>query len=261
MDWHLVLRIAIKIVIIVIVSIIVAKIAKGAIGKAMERKTKGGGGRQKTIKELLQKAAVVIIYFVASVIILNTLGVNTTSIIASAGVLGLAISFGAQSLIKDLFTGFFIILDDYYAVGDYVSVLGISGTVEEVGLRSTKIRDYDGRLHIFPNGQITLVSNFSRGNVRGMVDINVSAKVDQNQVMDILRQVCEDMQKEKSIFFAEPPTVLGIENASIFNVRIRLTFTCDFANRASFCRILRQNSIEALNKAGLGSQVEVVLSA
>lgn len=123
--------------------------------------------------------------------------------------MGLAVGFGAQSLVKDILTGFFILFEDQFSVGDYIQTAGVSGVVEEVGLRVTKLRDFSGELHIIPNGTVDKVTNHNRGNMRAMVDISVAYEEDPDMVRRVLDEVAAEM--EGSIpTIVEGPRALGI---------------------------------------------------
>ena len=116
--------------------------------------------RHQTLINILQSGVRYVLYFVGVMTALDKLGVPTSSIIATAGIGGLAVGFGAQSLVKDVITGFFILMENQYSVGDYVRVGDVTGIVEDMGVRVTKIRDLGGELHIVPNGRIEQVTNF-----------------------------------------------------------------------------------------------------
>ena len=125
--------------------------------------------------------------FVFAVAALGTLGFNLAGVIGTAGVAGVAVGFGAQKIVKDGLTGAFLLLEDQYAVGDYVTIGGVTGTVEDIALRTTRIRDDDGRLYILSNGDIALVCNQSRAPVGGSFDIAVAAFADTAHVSEILQ--------------------------------------------------------------------------
>src|SRR5690625_3614670 len=112
-----------------------------------------------------------IVYFTAFIMILSTLGIEVMPLLAGAGVAGLAIGFGAQNLVRDVISGFFIIFEDQFSVGDYVGVAGIEGTVEEIGLRTTKVLSWTGEMNVVPNGDVTQVTNYSLHNGLAIVDI------------------------------------------------------------------------------------------
>src|SRR5690606_17740294 len=131
---------------------IVLRGSRPALRRIMEPRSSGLDERRaKTLVDLVHSVVRYAVYFFAFVVILDELGVDTRSLIAGAGIAGLAIGFGAQNLVKDVVTGFFILLEDQYGVGDYVTVAGVSGIVESVGIRTTKVRDFGGQLFIIPN--------------------------------------------------------------------------------------------------------------
>lgn len=165
--------------------------------------------RAKTLSGLLQSVARYIIYFIAIVMVLQEFNIDTTSLIAGAGVVGLALGVGAQSLIRDFVTGFFIILEDQYAIGDYVVSGDMAGTVEEIGLRVTKLRDANGILHIIPNGQISRISNYSRGVMQAVINVPVSYQADLNQVLELLDQACLEVGGQL-LEVVEGPKVIGV---------------------------------------------------
>lgn len=146
--------------------------------------------RARTLYALTANILRYIIYFIAVIMLLQECSIDTTSLIAGAGVIGLALGVGAQSLIKDFISGFFIILEDQYSVGDYIVSDNMAGTVEEIGFRSTKLRDANGVLHFIPNGAITRISNYTRGHMQAVVNIPVAYEADLNQVVALLEEAC-----------------------------------------------------------------------
>lgn len=165
--------------------------------------------RARTIHGLLQSITRYAVYFIAGVMVLQEFQVDTTSIIAGAGIIGLAIGVGAQSLIRDFITGFFIILEDQYAVGDYIVSKDMAGTVEEMGFRVTKLRDGNGVLHIIPNGEISRVSNHTRGHMQAVINVPVAYQADLTEVLELLQKACAEIGGTV-IEAIEPPKVLGV---------------------------------------------------
>ena len=177
--------------------------------------------KAKTIGVLLKSVLRYVVYFLLAISVIEALGAPTSSIIASAGIVGLAVGFGAQNLVRDVLTGFFILFEDQFSVGDYVEIFGVAGVVEEVGLRVTQLRDFSGVLHIIPNGAIDKVSNHNRGHLRALVDVRVAYEEDQERVRILLEGVAAQAATDiKEI--VEGPTVLGIadftESALIFRL-------------------------------------------
>ncbi|MBE3591499.1 MAG: mechanosensitive ion channel family protein [Thermoanaerobacter sp.] len=150
-----------------------------------------------------------VIYFIAAASILKIFNIEMTSILAVAGIGSLAIGFGAQNLVKDVISGFFIIFEDQFSVGDYVTINGISGTVEEIGLRITKIRGFSDGLHIIPNGEIKMVSNLTKDSMMAVVNIGFPVEEDVDKIIDGLQQICDDIKNSRDDLI-EGPSILGI---------------------------------------------------
>ncbi|SHF03477.1 small conductance mechanosensitive channel [Thermoanaerobacter uzonensis DSM 18761] len=150
-----------------------------------------------------------VIYFIAAASILKIFNIEMTSILAVAGIGSLAIGFGAQNLVKDVISGFFIIFEDQFSVGDYVTINGISGTVEEIGLRITKIRGFSDGLHIIPNGEIKMVSNLTKDSMMAVVNIGFPLEEDVDKIIDGLQQICDDIKNSRDDLI-EGPSILGI---------------------------------------------------
>lgn len=175
----------------------------------------------KTLSSLTKNILRYVIYFVAIYSILEILGLKMGSILAVAGIGSLAVGFGAQSLVKDVITGFFIIFEDQFGVGDYITINNFSGTVEEIGLRVTKIRDFSGDLNIIPNGEITSVTNHSKGAMRALVTIGISYEEDVDKALKILNEICNAVKKDRDDIL-EGPSVLGITNFKDSTVEITI---------------------------------------
>src|SRR5207253_3152051 len=145
--------------------------------------------RIETLARVFRNSGAIVIVIVAGTLILGELGISIAPVLATAGVAGVAIGFGAQSLIKDYFTGFFLLLEDQVREGDIVEIGGKAGVVEEVTLRYVRLRDGDGYVHFIPNGEIKVVSNRSRGFSRAVVDVGVGYAVDVDQALGLMREV------------------------------------------------------------------------
>jgi small conductance mechanosensitive channel len=177
--------------------------------------------RARTLRGLVQSIIRYVIYFFAGVLILQEFNIDTTSIIAGAGVVGLALGVGAQSLIKDFITGFFIILEDQFAVGEYIVCGDMAGTVEDIGFRVTKLRDGTGVLHVIPHGAITRITNYSRGYMQAVINVPVAYEANLEKVISILKEVCGEIAaQEKDIL--EGPEVLGVVEMNSRELVIRL---------------------------------------
>jgi small conductance mechanosensitive channel len=155
--------------------------------------------RLETLGRVLRYIAAVVITLVAVMLVLSELGISIAPILASAGIAGLAIGFGAQSLVKDYFTGFFLLLENQVHQGDVVEVAGLGGLVEEVTLRYIRLRDYEGSVHFIPNGSITTVTNRSRGYAYALLDIGVAYRENIEAVFDVIRQVAAEMRADDTL--------------------------------------------------------------
>ncbi len=166
--------------------------------------------RRQTVVPLLSSVVRYAVYFIAAVMALNSLGVDTTAILAGAGIAGLAIGFGAQNLIRDLVSGFFILFEGYFWVGDWVDTGQHRGVVESITLRSTWIRDVDGMLHIIPNGEVQALSNYSRDFVRAVVDVGVSYEGDLEKAINVSRETLRNLEYD-SDDVTGPPDIRVID--------------------------------------------------
>jgi small conductance mechanosensitive channel len=178
--------------------------------------------RGQTIAQLLRSVGRVAIVLVAGMLSLDIF-FDIGPLLAGAGIVGLAISFGAQSLVKDILSGFFILLENQFAVGDVIEVAGKSGTVERMTLRVVMLRDLRGVLHIIPNGQMTVVSNQTRGWARAVVEVGVGYDVDVDTALGVLRDEAEAFGRDPAwaVRLDGAPEVLGVESLADSAVMIR----------------------------------------
>ena len=193
----------------------------------MARRTSGDEvARIATLARVFRNAAGVVIFVVAGTLILNELGISIAPILATAGVAGVAIGFGAQSLIKDYFTGFFLLLDDQVRQGDVVELAGKGGLVEEVTLRYVRLRDMDGHVHYVPNGEIKLVTNRTREYATPVVDIGISYREDVDQVIQIMRDVAAALRADAqwSARIVGDLEVIGVDRFADSAVMVRARF-------------------------------------
>jgi small-conductance mechanosensitive channel len=180
--------------------------------------------RAQTLGNILRHALLIVIFFIAILMILGELGIQLGPLLATAGIGALAIGFGAQSLVKDVISGFFIILENQYRIGDVVEVSGVSGLVESVGLRKTVLRDLEGRVHTIPNGEIKVVSNLTKEWSRAVVDIGISYHEDIDQIIGLLTQIGKELEVEEPYKSAilEPAQILGVERFGESQLVIRM---------------------------------------
>ena len=168
--------------------------------------------RAETLGRVFRYSVSVVVTLTAAVLILSELGVSIAPILGAAGVVGLAIGFGAQSLVKDYFTGFFILLENQITTGDVVRISDKAGLVEDLTLRYVRLRDYDGNVHYVPNSLITTVTNMSRGFAFAVIDVGVAYREDTDQALDIMREVGKRMRDDATF---GPKIVDHIEVAGV----------------------------------------------
>ena len=178
--------------------------------------------RGRTISQLLRSVGRVVIVTIAVLLTFNVF-INIAPILAGAGILGLAISFGAQSLVRDIITGFFILLENQFAVGDVIEVAGKSGVVEQMTMRVVVLRDLEGTMHVIPNGELKVVSNKTRGWARAVVDISIPYTEDVDRILGVVRDESAQFSTDPvwGLQLDGPVEVLGIEELRDNSVVIR----------------------------------------
>lgn len=209
--------------------------------------------RARTIGSVLRSTASVVVGSLAAVLVLDALGVNLAPFIASAGIVGVAVGFGAQSLVKDFLSGLFMLLEDQYGVGDVVDVGPATGTVEAVGLRVTKVRDDDGTLWYVPNGSMVRVGNKTQGYSTAVVEVDVDYFADLDEVQALLRRAARDVAADPVVgpHLLGEATVTGAEKLAADAVGLRLTVRTAPARQWDVARHLRVAVRHALEEAGV----------
>lgn len=215
---NLVKAVAVIVLAQVVIAIITAAIAHFASGN--EEQPEGVSKHQETMLPLISSLVRYAIYFVAGVMALQTMGLNVTAILAGAGILGVAIGFGAQKLVEDVISGFFILFEGDYMVGDFIELGDVSGTVEELTLRETTIRRPDGALAIMRNGQMDGVINYCKHFVKAVVDVGVSYEGDLDHAISVLEQVALDAQEDLPTITGPPVIRVTAFNASDVGLRL-----------------------------------------
>lgn len=207
--------------------------------------------RLQTLSAISRGVAQVVVLFIGLMIFLRKLGVEVTPILASAGVVGIAIGFGAQSLIKDLFSGFLILLEDQFSVGDSVKIGDVSGAVEQLTLRVTRIRSLDGSLTTIPNGTISTVSNFSKEWSRAVLDVDIDYAEDSDRASEVMLKTAEEYRQERPLLVIEEPTMQGIDRFSAGALTLRLTAKTAPNKQADVVRELRRRIKLAFAREGI----------
>lgn len=180
--------------------------------------------RAQTLGNILRHALLIVLLLTAALMILGELGIQLGPLLATAGIGAVAIGFGAQSLVRDVINGFFILLENQYRIGDVIQIAGVSGLVESLTLRRTVLRDLDGKVHTIPNGEIRIVSNLSKEWSRAVLDLAVSYRENIDQVVEVLQKIGKELESEEPYrsSILEPLQVLGIERFGESEVILRL---------------------------------------
>jgi small-conductance mechanosensitive channel len=217
--------------------------------------------RAKTSAKLFRNVARALLVVVTALLVLGQFGFNMSPLLASAGVVGLAVSFGSQSLVRDFVTGFFLQLEHQFALGDVIRIGGVEGTVENITLRLVFLRDASGALHIIPNGQIAQVTNLTRAWGRVAIDVDVAWR-DADRAERAISLAAEALGKDPAWADAllDPPLVTGIEKLAGGAVTLRTIVRVDPYRRDDVARNLRLRIKSALDEAGIATFVPPALS-
>lgn len=222
----------INVILIFFVAYIVIRLLKAIIKRFQSNLEKGdpsgeAGKRAQTLGNLLRTVTVIVILAVTIVMSLSELGMQIGPIIATLGIGGLAIGFGAQFLVRDLISGFFIIMENQIRVGDVVNINGKGGVVEMITLRVVRLRDLHGVVHYIPHGQITVVSNMTKDYGRYVFDVGIAYRENVDEVIEILKEIGDDLLKDAEYrgVIVEPLEILGLDRFedSAVVVRARIT--------------------------------------
>lgn len=207
-------------------------------------------GRALTLQRLAENILSYVLIFILVASLFSIFGLSVASLIAGAGIVGLAIGFGAQGLVSDVVTGFFLLLEKQIDVNDYVTVGAVDGVVEAVGLRTTQIRGFDGTLHYLPNREITSVSNHSRGNMRALVDIGISYDDNIDKAIEVMQRAC-DLVASENPAIAEGPNVIGVQAFGSSEVVLRVIAKTQNGEQWAVERQLRKEIKEAFDANGI----------
>jgi moderate conductance mechanosensitive channel len=209
--------------------------------------------RAATVGAVLRSVLAILIWSIAVVTVLDELGVNLAPLLAGAGIAGIAIGFGAQSLVKDFVSGLFMLLEDQYGVGDVVDTGVAAGTVEGVSLRTTRLRDADGVVWHIPNGTIVRLGNKSQQWSRAVVDVVVAYQTDLRAATGVMQQVADEVAHDDdfSSVILDEPSVLGVESLAPGQMVVRVTVRTRPQEQARVERELRARIKTALDAAGI----------
>jgi len=178
--------------------------------------------RSKTVASLINNFIIIFVSIICGIYVLGEAGVNIAPILAGAGILGLAISFGAQSLVKDILNGLFILLEDQFAIGDVIKTENHTGTVEHMTLRTTVLRDMNGSVHIIPNGEIKTVEVMTKHWARALVDLKIMPNQDLSAIFAVIKEELEKSKEALKDLVLEPPELLGVDSVSTDGVNIKI---------------------------------------
>lgn len=230
-DWFIAhgIRILAIILISVVLYFVLRHFVPFLVKRTVQQRTKGQPEeeikkRANTLSSVFVSSGAVIIIIIAIITILPEFGVNIGAMLAGLGIVGIAVGFGTQTLIRDLIAGMFILLEDQYRVGDVVNLAGIGGLVEEIGLRRTILRDLDGVVHSIPNGEIKVASNFTKGYSRVNLNISVAYGEDLDHVIEVMNRVCKEMAEDPKwkTDFITVPRVLRVDKLGNSGIDIKI---------------------------------------
>lgn len=255
-----ILSAAVSVIIILVVALLVLRLLRSSVQKIV---TKILAREDQTPRELRQKAQTLasviesagrfVIFILSGMMILSTLGLEIGPLIASAGIAGLAIGLGAQSLIRDTINGFFILFENQFANGDVIMIGEHTGTVEDVNLRRTILRAVNGSAIIIPNGEVRAVVNQSKGWSRAVIDVETTANAVEAQVVAVLHALLDDIKSDPAIgrFILEQPDVLGINAISPTGVTFRVLVKTEPLQQWKVEREIRGRILTAFRENGI----------
>lgn len=244
----------IKIFLVLLLSRIIIRIGKTVLNKFFLVRTKTplrvSERREATLIKLLENIITYVVNFISLIMILEICGLDVKALLAGAGIIGLAVGFGAQSLVKDIITGFFVIFEDHFSVGDYIKINTFEGEVLEIGLRTTKIKSSKGELHLIPNGSIMQVTNYSILNSKAVVDVTIPNDGSIELAEKVLIRHLTDLAKKYEELVRDPE-LLGIETITPEEVVLRVTAETKPMRHFVMNRILRKEISTALESSGI----------
>lgn len=240
----------ISILLLIIAFVIVRQVINYLFEKTVNRSlafSRQKVARQKTLAKLFHNVLNYTLYFFLFYWILSILGVPISSLLAGAGIAGVAIGLGAQGFLSDVVNGFFILLENQFDVGDIINVGTVSGTVTNVGIRTTQIHDFDGTLHFIPNRNITIVSNKSRSNMRAQIDIPLFVHTNLDQISDIVTKINEEYVSKHPAIVGEPTVFGPTTNANgqfVYRINIFTQNGAQFDIYAEFYKLYQKAILE-----------------
>ena len=236
----------IKVLSVVLVSLILITISKKIVGKLLFIKTsKVAIKRQKSIVNLISNIVRFFILFIALTIILEEFGIDTKSFIASLGVFSLVVGLALQDLLKDIISGFSIVFEGLYNIGDWIEISSFKGEVIATSLRTTRIRAYTGEVKIISNRNITELVNYSMDDSNAIVDVEVSYDSKLDKVDKVINEICTDFEKEVGV---KQVDILGLNEIGDSGLKFRLVIKSDYSNSIALSRKLKRKVVDTFNK-------------
>lgn len=236
------------IIILFIIKAILNKIILDKISSRLENRPYHN--KANTVFSVVSNLINVVIYFIAITYILSIFNIDTSSILAVAGVGGMAIAFASQAVIKDVISGAFIMIENQFNIGDTVTVSGINGVVKSVGLRTTKLLDFDGKEVIIPNGVITTVINESVNEMRALVIVYITDNTPYDEVKEALQEACKTAFEQEGLFLEEPK-VLGVDSFTEIGYTVRIQSNSINGTQFGAQRFLREQIIKTLQSKNI----------
>ena len=238
---------------VIIIGLLLWKLGKYIIARIAVNRVKknpGAAQRSETFRSIVSSVFSYIMFFILATAVLRLFGVDVTSILAAAGVVGIALAFGAQTLVKDLLSGLFIWGERSYAVGDLVSINGLDGTVETITIRTTSIRNYNGNVYTIPNGDIRTITNMSRGFKRAIVNVPCPYEENQERLVAMVKEEMEIAAREME-GFSQVPDVMSIVAFDKNSVRLQVAVVCPVGEHWRIERELRSRIKARFDKEGI----------
>lgn len=250
-DWNIIGKLILALIIFLVIKV-TSSVITSTINSLMEKDVHViNYAKHKTLTSLIGKAIRYALYFIGLIQILDLFGVPTGSIIATAGIGGVAIGFGAKSLVEDVISGMFILIEDKYRLGDQVIIDGFEGVILDFGLRTTTVRGFNGAHFNIRNGTIDSLINKSRENQRLTVNLQVPLNTDLDKVKEIVDQVSKKLM-DKHSFITQPPFFVGVTATASISQTITVWSWTKPGKQASVELVLREELIRAFNKEGIG---------
>ena len=238
---------------VLIIGLILLKLGKFIIARLSRRRSKSGRvniQKSETFRSIITSVFSYIMFFILATVILRLFGVDVTSLLAAAGVVGIALAFGAQTLVKDLLSGLFIWGEGSIAVGDLVSINGLDGTVETITIRTTSIRNYNGNIYCIPNGDIRTITNMSRGFKRAIVNVPCPYEENQEHLVAMVKEEMEIAAKEVE-GMKTVPDVMSIVAFDRNSVRLQVAVVCPVGEHWRIEREIRTRIKSRFDREGI----------